>query len=93
MKEINYKESMNRIIRSHQMAMLELGVADDTITKQALLNVSNGIARLELLERYLIKWQQQLNVDGVNSKSMVLNDIQFLLNIKNLPDRERGKKK
>ena len=28
---------------------------------------------------YMIKWQDQLKIDGVNSKGMVLNDIQFLL--------------
>lgn len=28
---------------------------------------------------YMIKWQDQLKIDGVNSKGMVLNDIQYLL--------------
>lgn len=35
--------------------------------------------RLEKLERYLIKWEEQLGIDGVNSKGMVRADIQFLL--------------
>lgn len=28
---------------------------------------------------YMFKWQDQLKVDGVNSKGMVLNDIQYLI--------------
>lgn len=35
--------------------------------------------RLEKLERYLVKWEEQLGIDGVNSKGMVRADIQFLL--------------
>lgn len=35
--------------------------------------------RLEKLERYLVKWEEQLGMDGVNSKGMVRADIQFLL--------------
>lgn len=93
MKEINYKESMNRIIRSHQLAMLELGVADDTITKEALEKVNKGVSRLEMLERYLDKWNNQLNTDSVNSKLTIANDIRFLVNIRDLPDRVSGKKK
>ncbi|MBO5711743.1 MAG: hypothetical protein J6R47_02795 [Acholeplasmatales bacterium] len=32
-----------------------------------------------LLVSYLTKWSVELKVDGVNSKGMVLNDIQYLL--------------
>lgn len=35
--------------------------------------------RLEKLERYLVKWEEQLGIDGINSKGMVRADIQFLL--------------
>lgn len=35
--------------------------------------------RLEKLEKYLDKWNEQLGVSGVNSKSMVRNDIQYLI--------------
>ena len=35
---------------------------------------------IQTLKEYLIKWNNMLQVDGVNSKSMVRNDIQHLLN-------------
>lgn len=34
---------------------------------------------IQALKEYLIKWNNMLQVDGVNSKSMVRNDIQHLL--------------
>lgn len=42
-----------------------------------------AIAFLKTIHSYLQKWSQQLKIDGVNSKSMVLNDIKFLLKEKN----------
>ena len=38
-----------------------------------------AITFLETIENYLKKWSQQLKISGVNSKSMVRNDIQYLL--------------
>ncbi len=35
--------------------------------------------RLIKLETYLDKWNEQLGIDGVNSKDMVRNDIQYLI--------------
>ena len=35
--------------------------------------------RLIKLEKYLDKWNEQLAISGVNSKSMVRNDIQYLI--------------
>lgn len=40
---------------------------------------ANTINFIETIDSYLKKWSQQLKISGVNSKSMVLNDIQFLL--------------
>ena len=37
-------------------------------------------ATIQNLKEYLNKWNNMLQVDGVNSKSMVRNDIQHLLN-------------
>jgi len=34
---------------------------------------------IQALKEYLIKWNDMLQVDGVNSKTMVRNDIQHLL--------------
>lgn len=34
---------------------------------------------IQALKEYLIKWEDMLQLDGVNSKSMVRNDIQHLL--------------
>ena len=38
-----------------------------------------GLERLEKLDHYLPKWEEQLKKSCVNSKGMVLNDIQFLM--------------
>ena len=40
---------------------------------------ANAINFIETIDSYLKKWSQQLKISGVNSKAMVLNDIQFLL--------------
>ena len=40
---------------------------------------AEGVNFLNTIHRYLQKWETQLKIDGVNSKSMVLNDIKFLL--------------
>lgn len=40
---------------------------------------ANTINFIETIDSYLKKWSQQLKISGVNSKAMVLNDIQFLL--------------
>ena len=48
-------------------------------TNQALWNVKTCMEYCMLLVSYLTKWSVELKVDGVNSKGMVLNDIQYLL--------------
>ena len=35
--------------------------------------------KIKLYEAYMIKWDEQLGIDGVNSKGMVRADIQHLL--------------
>ncbi len=48
--------------------------------KEACLQVlENRITRLAKLERYLVKWKDQLLIEGVNSKMMVVNDIEYLI--------------
>jgi len=44
--------------------------------------IKQALKRLEVLESYLVRWNDLLKIDGINSKSMVLNDIQYLLNKK-----------
>ena len=53
--------------------------------KEACLKaIEDGIKEkddtIKSLKEYLSKWNNMLQVDGVNSKSMVRNDIQHLLN-------------
>lgn len=36
--------------------------------------------KLKFVRRYLVKWKKMLCVSGVNSKGMVKNDIQYVLN-------------
>lgn len=76
-------KSIDRIRKSHKMAMQELGVEDDTITSKAIEDVESKLDRLDKIERYLDKWNKQLSIDGVNSKSMVANDIQHLIKERN----------
>ena len=49
----------------------------------SILLQSSGVLldsdRLIKLEKYLDKWSEQLAISGVNSKSMVRNDIQYLI--------------
>lgn len=59
-----------------------LGYLDVILNLQTsgLLEYYAGLfERLEKLERYLDKWNEQLGIDGVNSKGMVRNDIQYLI--------------
>ena len=41
--------------------------------------IEQDLTELEILKSYLPKWYEQLTIDGVNSKSMIRNDIQHLL--------------
>ena len=56
---------------------------DEEIIKQSLIKAQEQEKALkninEKIENHLKKWSQQLKISGVNSKSMVLNDIQYLL--------------
>ena len=59
-----------------------LGYLDVILTLQTsglLEFYADLFERLEKLERYLDKWNEQLGIDGVNSKGMVRNDIQYLI--------------
>ena len=38
--------------------------------------------KIKLYEAYMIKWEEQLKISGVNSKGMVRADIQYLLSNK-----------
>lgn len=46
--------------------------------EEAFNQLEKGLERLEKLDHYLPKWEEQLKKSCVNSKGMVLNDIQFL---------------
>lgn len=50
---------------------------DHTAHSVYIINEVSKYCRL--LISYLVKWSVELKVDGVNSKGMVLNDIQYLL--------------
>ena len=41
--------------------------------------IKADLKRLDKLDKYLVKWQELLSHDGLNTKTMVRNDIQFLL--------------
>jgi hypothetical protein len=47
--------------------------------EKAFDQLEKGLERLEKLDHYLPKWEEQLKKSCVNSKGMVLNDIQFLM--------------
>lgn len=55
----------------------EITVED--ITPHRCEVIEKALQRLEVLESYLVRWNDLLKIDGINSKSMVLNDIQYLL--------------
>ena len=51
--------------------LLSLDLARDTLKANLRL--------IHKFRRYLYKWQKQLSQDGLNTKTMVKNDIQYLL--------------
>lgn len=55
------------------LAFLNNELLDFYITTKA------DLKRLKQLDNYLVKWQELLSHDGLNTKTMVRNDIQFLL--------------
>lgn len=78
----NAKFKIEQSIKYNTLPNITTRINDTEIFKEELntLNsIYNNLIRLELLEQYLIKWQDQLQMDGVNSKGMVLNDIRYLL--------------
>ena len=66
------KEYTNRSVDDLSQSIIEAFKAESTACAEA-------ITFIQVIHRYLQKWSQQLKIDGVNSKSMVLNDIKFLL--------------
>ena len=65
------KKALHTIAFNTQMVGMNFG--------DELRCIEKDLKRLETLERYLVKWLELLQTDGINSKSMVINDIQFLL--------------
>ncbi len=41
--------------------------------------IKADLKRLKQLDKYLVKWKELLSHDGLNTKTMVRNDIQYLL--------------
>ena len=50
----------------------------ETFKEQCNIVISKSLDRLCKLENFLDKWQEQLKLEGIDSKMMVLNDIQYL---------------
>ena len=48
-------------------------------TYERLKEILKHLQELSSMICYLKKWNEQLQIDGVNSKGMVQNDIQYLL--------------
>ena len=46
---------------------------------QCLQVLENKITRLAKLERYLLKWQENLKRENINSKGAVAKDIDYLI--------------
>lgn len=47
--------------------------------EECLQVLENKMTRLAKLERYLLKWQEQLKLENVKSKGMVAKDIDYLI--------------
>lgn len=76
----------NRVVeKAKKYDELMNGTSDKQIVHKTYLEklradeLKNRKAKEKLLS-YLEKWEKQLQIDGVNSKLMVRNDIQYLLN-------------
>ncbi len=57
----------------------DVGTYDEAL--EWVSQIEKDEKNLELITRYLKKWYKQLAIDGCNSKSMVRNDIQYLLKV------------
>lgn len=51
---------------------------DDFDKDKEIEVLKQAVLRLDQLERKLDRWAELLKCDGVNSKTMVANDIQFM---------------
>ena len=68
-----------KILTLQGQALAYLDVILNLQTSGLLEYYAGLFERLEKLERYLDKWNEQLGIDGVNSKGMVRADIQYLI--------------
>ena len=51
----------------------------DYINKERILDIKSALKVLETIKHKLERWLELLQTDGINSKSIVMNDIQYLL--------------
>ncbi len=58
-----------------------------TIPLEMAKEIYEDLGKIKKVKKYLKKWFEQLGHDGLNTKSMVRNDIQYLL--KELSEVER----
>ena len=66
------------VVKRHWVTYLQEQRHNKRINK-SYYKVKTLLQEREKMITYLEKWQEQLKIDGVNSKGMVANDIQYLL--------------
>ena len=83
MTERDYKMELNEAIKRIEQETIACTYNRDFSKSECLQVIKDSIKQkddtIQALKEYLIKWNDMLQVDGVNSKSMVRNDIQHLL--------------
>jgi len=83
MTERDYNMELNEAIKRIRQETAPATYMPDFDKEQCLKIIEDSIKEkddtIQALKEYLIKWNDMLQVDGVNSKSMVRNDIQHLL--------------
>ena len=83
MTERDYSMELNEAIKRVRQETCPATYMPDFDKEKCLKVIEDSIKQkddtIQALKEYLIKWNDMLQVDGANSKSMVRNDIQHLL--------------
>ena len=79
MENLNVNEAIKRIRQETCPATYMPDFDKEKCLKVIEDSIKQKDDTIQALKDYLIKWDDMLQLDGVNSKSMVRNDIQHLL--------------
>lgn len=81
---------MSKAIEDLKKIVVNIRLKDIRLCEDEFRNIEKELIFADTMKHKLERWLDLLQADGINSKNMVMNDIQYLL--KELKESESGRK-